>query len=944
MSRDGSHDSPRRDGSPSKYTDVSGSSGGHPQHQRFVLTKPRGRPTHRKQVKPKSRRAPDAGDSGEVNKTESPRRVSWDGSRNTGSPSFGSERDDTNGNEGMEEVRGVKRRPAWNNNVNVISHSLPKANLKKYENGLTFKPAITTKEEVYMAYTGTDKLGAPDAAVESDGDIYSSFSEGEDSNGSRSSSGSPGRSKERMLTKREAKAYLKMTAVYGSDAFKNQRKQWFMEKLALAQDQKAKLEEQRRKAEEKKREEDRKKQQRQLNYVRNKFRKQQVHRFQTQYVTSRVLEHEQANRHEYGLPEDFDDGTQPDRGDASPGSRDGPSTQSGENKEEKSSQPEIFMNGHGDGHKGNQPKVSENRNGLQHNKSKENRRGIKDTTSSRGQIEADKRNKQIQDAKEEERQRQRQEQQKSWYAAYERTPRTEANKPQVNNRDSDRKPVSENGLGKSAHTKDNGAKAPPNMDRKLGGRATGGAGNEGEHGSNDINDDRIGDPSKAGDKNKKSSALEENNSKSSTEKVGNGGIRGKGTMSNNSSGMHGQGVDTDQSYKKVFKKDTGPSLPHTKSHADTDNSNEKKGKAPYIFTGHFRQEADGTYHKLDPSETILNHCATTTIANNDNSDKTEPSQLSSSTTAPQTTNPRETNNKNIDTNKDSSKGTGSFEEKVVQNLVNKSKVGNQAGLNGRHGSKPTNLQQNSKQSHNSRNKYRPSSNAHPSSKKSADPPPAKPSVTALLSLLEDSRSPERKPNAQTTSSSPPSSVSLVPRDKAADSNSKQGQHVSDSQTASRSAQNRGAGSDKNRSSQLKSTTNVPPTDLSDDTKDKTIASAKSSTSEEKHLAQNLVNGARTGNQSRSKDRQDSKTVNPQSQHIKPSAHGAGSRRPTMSSVRSTAAATAGPGPKKKGQTGAALAHLMFDVNRGPAWDPHQKVPKMEGIDTVVIKTKDGKGE
>merc|ERR1712232_210922 len=47
--------------------------------------------------------------------------------------------------------------------------------------------------------------------------------------------------------------------------------------------------------------------------------------------------------------------------------------------------------------------------------------------------------------------------------------------------------------------------------------------------------------------------------------------------------------------------------------------------------------------------------------------------------------------------------------------------------------------------------------------------------------------------------------------------------------------------------------------------------------------------------------------------------------------------------RSKPRANAALASALFNVNMGPSWDPKAKVPKMEGIDTVVIEGKDGKG-
>ena len=42
-----------------------------------------------------------------------------------------------------------------------------------------------------------------------------------------------------------------------------------------------------------------------LQDVRRRFEDEQARRFQNQYVTSKILEHEWMNRHEYGLPEDI---------------------------------------------------------------------------------------------------------------------------------------------------------------------------------------------------------------------------------------------------------------------------------------------------------------------------------------------------------------------------------------------------------------------------------------------------------------------------------------------------------------------------------------------------------------------------------------------------------------------------------------------------------------
>ena len=118
----------------------------------------------------------------------------------------------------------------------------------------------------------------------------------------------PWHRKEYVLTERESKKYKQINGVYGhQDKRVEQRQAHFLQKLEDIQ-----IEKWRRRHEEYyhkqvKAAETKNKQQQQLKHLRDKFEQEQVRRFQTQYVTSRILEHEWSNRHLYGLPEDIGD-------------------------------------------------------------------------------------------------------------------------------------------------------------------------------------------------------------------------------------------------------------------------------------------------------------------------------------------------------------------------------------------------------------------------------------------------------------------------------------------------------------------------------------------------------------------------------------------------------------------------------------------------------------
>ncbi|GFO25862.1 hypothetical protein PoB_005236700 [Plakobranchus ocellatus] len=893
-SRDGSNESPRRDGSPAKSTDYSGGSGGYFHHHKFVLTKPRGRPPNRTHQKNKNKKVSKLNTFREINKTESPERSSSPRSgKSQNTPdynkdgesqytmSFESERGYTeNGNmseeEKEEEEKLKKRKPAWNSSVNVASQPQPRINLRKYEKDLTFKPTITTKEEVYMAYTGHETLLPAEA--ESDDEKLSSLSGEEDSASPRSNSQSPARSKERMLNKREARAYLKMTAVYGSDAFKNQRKQWFLQKLSLAQDQKAKLEDERRKAEEKKREEDRKKQKRQLNYVREKFRKEQVHRFRTQYVTSRVLEHEQANRHEYGLPEDFDDMSKTNETANNSPSK-GNVTRPGDTAKEAETSllPQDHINSQNSVYKNKKMKNSD----LSPN-GNNNKKYIRNTTNK--QTDADRRNEQIQKEKEEERQKQRQEQQKSWYAAYERKPRSETTKPPLINRDLKTKKKTEN--------QKNGNETKPLNSNAAKPQPAFGNGHEKSQKSSETErqdgppamnsqDKRMKESSKVNGLRKRSNDLQQDNSSESVDEwrkennrdLHKTGIDSKDT--NNRRGLisrekekdtesfvkHGSVHNNKSSFSK--NKYTGPSLPHTKSHTDPENTKDKKGNAPYIFTGHFRQEADGTYHKLDKSnppgnvnlrkddkETNESEKSGNNAKNPDNNDA-QPLQLSSAAKVSEKIKASKPEQKQNNTD---SHGRGKVFTKISESV-------NQGEVKGRR-----------------------------------DSTKSKPNLNAKHSSNNTSKTEQNKLQMSPTTSNDQSKV-----------NNSIARSLRDAKTMSDRAHPSGHQSSGEKEAKTMNKDQSPSN---------IVQASPAASGKLKQQQQHKQSNSGAVNQ----------------------GQGTSKRQTTASSGRSTDYG------RKKLQGPKALASLMFDVNMGPSWDPHQKVPKMEGIDTVVIKTKDGKGQ
>lgn len=112
------------------------------------------------------------------------------------------------------------------------------------------------------------------------------------------------------LSRREASMYMQINSVYENTSFKKQRRKLFYNKLESVQVEAIKAEQQNEKENARRNKESQERQARQLASVRQRFSDEQMHRFKTQYVTSRVLESEKENRLIFGLPEvEYEDST-----------------------------------------------------------------------------------------------------------------------------------------------------------------------------------------------------------------------------------------------------------------------------------------------------------------------------------------------------------------------------------------------------------------------------------------------------------------------------------------------------------------------------------------------------------------------------------------------------------------------------------------------------------
>ncbi|XP_061194892.1 serine/arginine repetitive matrix protein 2-like isoform X2 [Saccostrea echinata] len=121
--------------------------------------------------------------------------------------------------------------------------------------------------------------------------------------------GAPQRnSNEYILTKRQVPVYKNMQSVYNNKLKRDKetREKRFFQKLQECQSLKARMQISDLVDRQRKREITKQRQQEQLKELRQRFEDAAWVRFNTQYVTSRILEHEKMNRYAYGLPEEVD--------------------------------------------------------------------------------------------------------------------------------------------------------------------------------------------------------------------------------------------------------------------------------------------------------------------------------------------------------------------------------------------------------------------------------------------------------------------------------------------------------------------------------------------------------------------------------------------------------------------------------------------------------------
>lgn len=121
--------------------------------------------------------------------------------------------------------------------------------------------------------------------------------------------GAPQRnSNEYILTRRQVPVYKNMQSAYNTKLVKDKqsREKRFFQKLQECQALKAKMQISELVERQQKREITKQRQQGQLKELRQRFEDAAWVRFNTQYVTSRILEHEKMNRYAYGLPEEVD--------------------------------------------------------------------------------------------------------------------------------------------------------------------------------------------------------------------------------------------------------------------------------------------------------------------------------------------------------------------------------------------------------------------------------------------------------------------------------------------------------------------------------------------------------------------------------------------------------------------------------------------------------------
>ncbi|XP_012937570.1 zinc finger CCCH domain-containing protein 13 [Aplysia californica] len=795
-------------------------------------------------------------------------------------------------------AKGSKKQP-WNNNVNIVQNSKPepKVNSRRYIEGLTFKPTLTSKDDVYNAYIGQEELGDGNDSGMSGSEEEEYMSPAEDSNFSRSLENSPQRGEkgERVLNKREAIKYIKMTGVYGSDAYKNQRKEWFLQKLAKAQEDKAKDAEERKKMERRKREENKERQQRQLKEVRQRFRQEQVHRFRTQYVTSRVLEHEHANRYQYGLPEDYEDGFRKESNqsefDQSKGGKEETSSKSKSTDKSKSPGPKFQSKGAKPGaaksvnrgrggpdqnHDPQKQKAEEDREKIVKNQQSwyadmassqpntgdtENSEAIEETENSR--VQDDGLQKEINEERTDPLQ------DRSSYDKHEKDSKVVTDTAKRNNaRRSDKDILAKAEKLEKRYTNNRDKKKPSNG--RPGGEAA--PGPQTTQPSKNKNSDKPAVTSEDNSQNHQGVSADSPNKTS--KEIDKGGTKkaesphkpSKTNIKNMGETNQNKTEENAKPSSQVFREKESDKSATLNGKNDVTNTvltpedqvgeSKEKAKEPKInekelvYTGHYRQEKDKQYHDLNH---VIDRKQDTKVKGSSNDMRNSQNGLSSVSNS-QTRLPAGQVKPHDSHLNLSSKDEPKDKEKGVQ-----MKDSNLASAKNNVRSNPT-------------------------------------------------KEPE-KDNSPRKTQNKPASVQLSTKEPKKNQEPKE----------------------------------VPSPALKKNT----------------GVAASLSQGARPLNQQSSSERKETGTVAPRSQGVSFTQSGQPRKVPVSSDPRAKGKAgdqsretTAGRGgrsskerggPQKKPHGNAALASALFDVKTGPSWDPKSKIPKMEGIDTVVIQGKDGKG-
>lgn len=175
---------------------------------------------------------------------------------------------------------------------------------EEQQEDLTYFPSTNTQTDVMLAYTGEpNSREALKSANSKNRKAKQEFKKAFTVYTVRPKK-PPWHEKEYVLNRREAQIYQGIKQVYDRPTGKKARQRDFMKKLQQFQVQMAKHDIDDIQHKEQSKQDCKVRQAHQLKELRQRFEDEAWHRFHTQYVTSRVLEHEKMNRFQYGLPEE----------------------------------------------------------------------------------------------------------------------------------------------------------------------------------------------------------------------------------------------------------------------------------------------------------------------------------------------------------------------------------------------------------------------------------------------------------------------------------------------------------------------------------------------------------------------------------------------------------------------------------------------------------------